>query len=362
MSQERIQWIDNEKGFVLLGVCLGHIGFTWNVFPYISTFHVAAFFFLSGILFRPDRTWSEFFKTKCRNLLLPYIVLSLFFLVISPPLYQLSAHYPGSTWQNRIADLFTDSGYLHSVVVQIQIYLLDIINGHSAPYVTPLWFVYTLFQLNIVWFYPLRWLSSKKYGSYILAVTAVLLFVAGWQLYMKDITPPLKLSTLVTASAFFIGGFLAKKYIRLLSDLNYWYLAVSILLLTACYTFGVMNMHSPCIGYILNLLDSNILAYSCASWGGIFLLTLLFILFNKIDLHTFIGSILRLISLNGIAILALHNYILSIMRWASEYFCIPILANHWIILIAIIISCIVTLPLINKYLYFTVGKKKPQNT
>ena len=123
MSQERIQWIDNEKGFVLLGVCLGHIGFTWNVFPYISTFHVAAFFFLSGILFRPDRTWSEFFKTKCRNLLLPYIVLSLFFLVISPPLYQLSAHYPGSTWQNRIADLFTDSGYLHSVVVQIQIYL-----------------------------------------------------------------------------------------------------------------------------------------------------------------------------------------------------------------------------------------------
>ncbi len=362
MSRERIRWIDNEKGFVLLGVCLGHIGFSWNIFPYISTFHMAAFFFLSGMLFRPNREWREFLMSKCKSLLLPYVILSFFFLFLSPSLYQLSTHYPGSALQNRIADLLTQNDYIHSLLVQIQIYVLDIINGHSAPYVTPLWFVYTLFLLNILWFYPIRLISSRSYGSYWLGAIAILCFVAGWILYMRDINIPFNLPTCITSSAFFVGGFILGKALPDLSKIHLGWLVLMILILAGIYYYGVKNLTSPCIGYIVNDLDHNLLAYTSVSWCGTFLLTLLFICIGRLNKPLFIGRILRLISLNGIAILALHNYILSTMRWLAEIFNRPILANGWGMLGAIILFCIITLPLINRYLYICVGKKKPQST
>lgn len=360
MSKERIQWIDNEKGFILLGVCIGHIGFTWNVFPYISTFHMAAFFFLSGLLFRTDRPWIKFALSKCKTLLLPYITLSFFFLFLTPSLYQLEMHYTGSTLQNNMADILSDNDYFHSLIVQLQIYLLDIINGYSAPFVTPLWFVYTLFQLNIIWFFPIRWLKEYKYSSYLLGAIAVICFVSGWMFYMNDITLPLQLSTFITSSSFFIVGYLFKQHTPYLSNLSVYWLAFLIIPLSFIYFIGVTNLKSPCIGYITNLLDENILAYAAASWGGTLVLTLLFIFLNKLNINLMAGHILRAISINGISILALHNYILSSMRWGANTFHMPALANHWIIAIAIIVLCCISIPIINRYFYFIVGKKAPE--
>lgn len=362
MSRERIQWIDNAKGFVLLGVCLTHISCSWNIFPYICTCHMAAFFFLSGMLFRPVREWREFLGSKCRTLLLPYIILSLFFLFLSPSLYQLSAHHPGSPWQNQIADLFTNKPYLHSFLVQVQIYVWDIINGHSAPFVAPLWFVYTLFQLNVLCFFPLRRLSKYKHGIICMGTTAALLFILGWGLYMKNITTLFKLPTLVTASAFFIGGFIFNKALPYIAKINCRWLLLMIILLSAIYIYGVKNLEEPFIGYIGNKLDDNIIAYFSASWGGTFLLTLLFIFIDRLNAPCFIGRILRIISQNGMAILALHQYVISFMTWGADTFNTPFLAKNWVKLIAIILFCIITIPIINRYLYICVGKKKPQST
>lgn len=360
MSRERIQWIDNEKGFILLGVCLGHIGFSWNIFPYISTFHMAAFFFLSGMLFNPNREWGEFVQAKCKNLLLPYVALSLLFLFISPPLYQYSVHYPGSEWQNQIASMLTDNQYLHSFFVQIQIYLLDIINGHSAPYVGALWFIYTLFQLNILWFFPVLWISKNKYSSYILSVVALGCFMFGWWLYMKAIHIPFKIDIAITSSAFFIGGFVFNKLIPFVSKFSYRSLILPILGLTGVYYYGVSHICDGCLGYNLNELDKNLLAYISVSWGGTLLLTMLFIMLSKINRSFYVGRFLRYISLNGIAFLAIHEYVKYLMIWMANYCQMPVLANKWLILFAIGIVCAISFPLINKYLHFLVGKKKPQ--
>lgn len=360
MSQQRIQWIDNEKGFVLLGVCIGHLGFSWNIFPYISSFHMAVFFFLSGLLFRPNRDWKEFMHSKCTNLLLPYVILSLFFLLLSPPLYQFSVHYLGSPLQNHIASVLTDNLYFHSLLVQLQIYLMDIINGLSAPYVTPLWFVFTLFQLNILWFFPIRYLSKNKYGIYALGAIAITCFILGWEMYMYDIKPLFNLSACVTASAFFIAGFIFGKILPYVSQLKYYWLLLLTLVSTGIYAYGTIIASVTLIGYNHNDLNENFLGYSAASWGGTFLLTLLFIIINRINKPLFVGNILRLISLNGIAILAVHTYILYLMRWLAKLFSMPFLAQNWIIAVTIILFCVTTLPFFNKYLYFCVGKKKPQ--
>lgn len=359
VSKERIQWIDNEKGFILIGVCLAHIGFTWNVFPYIPTFHMAAFFFLSGMLFNPNREWGEFVRAKCKNLLIPYVVLSVFFMFISPSLYQYEAHSIGSAWQNQIASVLTDNQYLHSLFVQILICLTDIINGYSAPYVGALWFVYTLFQLNILWFFPVLWISKSKYSSYILGLVALSCFILGWWLYMKELHIPFKIDIAITSSAFFVGGYLLKKIIPWVSKFSYQKLLL-LFLLTGVYYYGVSHVCGGFIGYNTNNLDKDLLAYICVSWGGTLLLTLLFMMLSKINRSFYVGRSLRYISLNGIAFLAIHEYVKYLMKWMANYFQMQVLANNWLILFAIGVVCAISFPLINKYLYFLVGKKKPQ--
>ena len=321
---------------------------------------MAAFFFLSGMLFNPNREWGEFVRAKCKNLLLPYVALSLLFLFISPPLYQFAVHYPGTEWQNRIASMITDNQYLHSLFVQIQIYLLDIINGHSAPYVDALWFVYTLFQLNILWFFPVLWIAKSKYSSYILGLVTVCCFILGWLLYMKAIHIPFKIDIVITSSAFFIGGFVFHKLIPYVRNFSYQSVLLLILGLAGVYYYGVSHIPVHKIDYILNILHKNLLAYFSVSWGGTLLLTLLFIMLGKINRSFYVGRFLRYISLNGIAFLAIHEYVKYLMKWMANYFQMQVLANNWLILFAIGVVCAISFPLINKYLYFLVGKKKPQ--
>lgn len=321
---------------------------------------MAAFFFLSGMLFNPNREWGEFVRAKCKNLLLPYVALSVFFMFISPSLYQYETHEVGLAWQNQIASMFTDNQYLHSLFVQILICLTDIINGHSAPYVAPLWFVYTLFQLNILWFFPVLWISKSKYSSYILGFVALSCLLLGWWLYVKELHIPLKIDICITSSAFFVGGYLFKNIVSRVSKLGYQNLLL-IFLLTGVYYYGVSHISGGFIGYNLNELDKNLLAYICVSWGGTFLLTLLFIQLNNLKRDFVIGRFLRYLSLNGIAFLAIHQYILLMMNWCAAFFQMPFLVNSWLKVIVISVVCAICFPLINNYLYFLVGKRKPQS-
>lgn len=52
----RLSWIDNMKGLLLVLVVLQHTSLNdgWGA-EYYGVFHMAAFFFLSGVLYNPEK-------------------------------------------------------------------------------------------------------------------------------------------------------------------------------------------------------------------------------------------------------------------------------------------------------------------
>ena len=75
---DRNHFIDVAKGFGILLVVLGHNPLVLQpkseLFNVIFSFHMLLFFFLSGVLFKPGKSFTCTFKEKFDALLKPYFV------------------------------------------------------------------------------------------------------------------------------------------------------------------------------------------------------------------------------------------------------------------------------------------------
>ena len=68
----RIEWIDALKGIGIISVVAGHV-FHGPISTTAYLFHMPLFFFLSGLLFRPNGDISGFIIKGVRRLLVPYV-------------------------------------------------------------------------------------------------------------------------------------------------------------------------------------------------------------------------------------------------------------------------------------------------
>ena len=80
-TQSRLDWIDIYKGLAILMVVLGHAAPPFN--GYIYSFHMAAFFFISGFAtdFGKYPFW-EFVRKRALTILVPYVSINLLFFLI----------------------------------------------------------------------------------------------------------------------------------------------------------------------------------------------------------------------------------------------------------------------------------------
>lgn len=84
MIKQRIEWIDIAKGILILLVIFGHLNAVkWfpkldGIIKWIYTFHMMAFFIISGIVFNAKNDFKTFFLKKCKALLVPYAIFSVF--------------------------------------------------------------------------------------------------------------------------------------------------------------------------------------------------------------------------------------------------------------------------------------------
>ena len=78
-STERYEYIDIAKGLCMLAVVWGHLMLAGASNRLAYAFHIQAFFFLSGMLFRQEKHKSLlcFAKHRAKTLLLPYAAFSL---------------------------------------------------------------------------------------------------------------------------------------------------------------------------------------------------------------------------------------------------------------------------------------------
>ena len=198
-KSERRGEIDAAKGLALLSVVLGHV-ILLHTFPsnWIYTFHMPAFFFLSGMTFRPEKYDGllPFLKDKARKRLLPYLGITAlaFFICMLRPAYRAPVLNDG--WGHQLLWIFY----------------------YTQPqnlYVGQLWFLVALFWAELmawIWFQLAgkRHLLVKCYSVFLLALLAV---------RIQEINPylpvgnrlPWKIDSALCACVFLIAGYWTAK-------------------------------------------------------------------------------------------------------------------------------------------------------
>ena len=126
--EKRIAYIDIAKGLGILVIVLAHndlAGYHPTLHKFIYAFHIPLFFFLSGMFFRPERSFGETFRRRFNTLLKPYLFT--IFLI-----YLGEAAFSNMTFPN-IAERIAKSMYA---------------TGHYIDWVQ-LWFIPHLFAVSL---------------------------------------------------------------------------------------------------------------------------------------------------------------------------------------------------------------------
>lgn len=185
LQEERINWVDIAKGIGIVLVLLGHaprdsmrmqyplIDF---LYYFIYSFHMPLFFFLAGMIFghtqikKPSKSFLAFLKKKVRTLLIPWLSFSiLIYLVIgalnSMPVIKNMLHGTFMEWMD-----------IHPYV--------KLCIGGENPYCIHLWYIYTLFFIQIFVFliFRLYQMVTKRSdmslrGIRILGCMAIIIFL-----------------------------------------------------------------------------------------------------------------------------------------------------------------------------------------
>lgn len=265
----RINWIDELKGFILILVCLGHTSINipflgGNLITMCQSFRMSTFFFLSGLLFSTRRypNISSYITHKTKALLIPYILLSLLFSFLDPRLYDLSL-----IERNDYLNTFFSPSDIHSNL-EFLIMEFNSIFYYGIPITTgPLWFVLTLFFVSILFFSVYHIFQGN---TKCITIYAVLCLTTGWILNLYNIILPYCFSTVFTASFFFSLGFLTKKIIKYMNEMAKTKIALIIIVLSPIYLYAI-NLNGA-IGLMTNSLGTSLLGYILSTISGIFLI------------------------------------------------------------------------------------------
>lgn len=283
---QRVHSIDVFRGLLMLLVILGHsIGDVSDpVNKFILSFHMPAFFILSGMCFNPKRLecglWATM-KRKGKGLVWPYITLSL----IGVTLYWLML--AGTTKSQGVGLSQTLIGILWN-------------DGRMGKLVTPgFWFVYDLIWINAIY------LFTKSINRFIRLAVAVMLFVA---LYYGDVHFYFSLEVIrkIAGFIFFMIGDIAVFY-RYDSHLYRWLMGGG---KTGCFIF---SMFFIMLTIIIGKWNESILMYG-NQYGNAFyfLLTSLMGTLGILSISKLINSnnFFEQIGCNTLPILLLHFYVL----------------------------------------------------
>ncbi len=129
-QSNRLSWIDICRGLGIILIILSHTPITRNLIGYNYSFQLGIFFFFAGYLFNFKKyvNFKEFFKSRVKGILFPYIFLSLISMIFYFFYYHVPL-YSGGTFKDMIS-----------------VFLFGARN--TIFYNIPLWFLPTLFLME----------------------------------------------------------------------------------------------------------------------------------------------------------------------------------------------------------------------
>lgn len=331
-KKDRIAWIDYSKAILIILVVFGHLG-TWfprlsPIIKYIYTFHMAAFFFLSGIVFDENKyTFIEFLKKGIRTLVLPYCIFS----SISMTSYIIEERFSPSFICTLLFDNF--------------------IMGEG------LWFFLALFFCEIAAFFLLK----VKMDKLLMAVLLAALSTVFYKYVSIDL--PFSLVPAFYALPFFVIGHVFKRKSKMLNNKK-----VSIIVFCVGLIMSV-SLFLHCFLSINETIDFNHIVcpwYWILSLVGIITVCSLSSIFSAF----FRSPLLMLIGQRTLIIYALNDFILKILKLVffvifrvdiSEFpYCGEFIIGIAFIVVTVFIICILS-KYIYKYAPWSVGIKGENN-
>ena len=394
-AMTRIGWIDEFKGFVLLLVCLYHIEQSFaNVnmgMLHLSALRMSAFFFISGFLFSTRRfsDFKSYFTHKTRVLLFPYIALSLLFLALDPVLYHFEwfPRAPRMTVMTIRPEIATVWDYIYWNLAKI------FVAGKSSIGSGPLWFVFTLYSVSLIFYgvqkiakflfkqrekeIPAQGREDTLKAKIAIAGAAITSLIAGWLLYMNHIRLPLGIERDLTVLFFFANGWLCKGLIKnspregieprprhdvqntALRRCSGTLLTAGIALISfVLYAF--IEIPDPNFSIMNNDLGKSFIVFLASSVFGITGLIATFMLADKLPNIApvrIVKGILRNISRNALVILAVHWWILLVLRIIfKKEMDRPGIA--YLSALIVTVGVTITIPIFRCKLYKLLGKEK----
>lgn len=185
----RISYLDIFKGFGIFFVVFGHVTHIGILREYIWNFHMPLFFFVSGLLYKPNLRFKDFLLKRIKSIYTPYII---FFLVTFCYWLLIERHFRGgeySIWHQLI-------GLPYGTYEGNHLYF----NG-------ALWFLPCLFATELL-FYPI----SKVNNQIAIISLLIISFTVGTILKMNNINYlPFGLHTAFFALIFYGIGYMSKE-------------------------------------------------------------------------------------------------------------------------------------------------------
>ncbi len=144
--KNRIEYIDQAKGFSIALVVLGHIWVENPIKIWFYAFHVPVFFIITGVLFgikKKNIIISEFIKKQIKHLMIPYIIFEIIYCLV-----------------------YTSTHGMDISVLRWNV--IDAITFHTRA--SAGWFLLCLFISEIMFFFILNYIKNKKFQLLLIVI------------------------------------------------------------------------------------------------------------------------------------------------------------------------------------------------
>lgn len=206
-EKQRLDWVDIGRGLAITLMVAGHTSLPTSIQNWIFSFHMPFFFFISGVLSTPLKTYDAkgyrtFIKRKSQSLLVPFIIYS----VISIIVYPLYGDMP------------------------VSIYVINVIQEGWGG--LALWFIPVFFFAVIL---SRICITTRKSAI----LSCFILISIGWALAKNSIFMPWNLSTIPFATCYMILGYLMKDIILTIASLKINIKSIGIISATFLISFTI---------------------------------------------------------------------------------------------------------------------------
>lgn len=175
---KRLAEIDIMRGLLIILMVMGHCGFPFT--HWIFLFHMAAFFAISGFLFKRERftsasEYGSFLLKRIRDLYLPYVLINLLFLLLNNFFVKINIYSDNPLFETATGQPLTQ--YLDTAAFFKKLLGIAFLYGELPQLSGSTWFFGVLFILLVV--HGTLCFCIGKIKSNVLKIVISLLIVIG---------------------------------------------------------------------------------------------------------------------------------------------------------------------------------------